>query len=236
MRRAAILLILILLCLAWARAVSAQSTAIITVDSGTRLRVTGCLPACGKQLKGELLWSDSDSLALAGKNYVATMALRDVRRLEVGTPYSFKGKKALMWGAGTALAGIVLGITDESATAGEVVGVAAVWGFGAAVFAGGGKKALRAGGVGALITAPIMGLLFMAAYEPCSGEWLCYAESEAALFAWGAVAGAATGFLIGGAIGAFTGGENWEEIPWHGVSLSVVPTRDGLALGASVAF
>jgi hypothetical protein len=235
MRRAAILLILILLCLARARAGSAQSTA-VTVDSGTRLRVTGCLPACDTQLKGELLWSDSDSLALAGKTYVATMALRDVRRLEVGTPYRFNGQKALMWGGGTALAVGLLGITDESATAGEVVGVAAVWGFGAAVFAGGGKKALRAGGVGALITAPIMGVLFVAAYEPCSGEWLCFAESEGALFAWGAMAGAATGFLVGGAIGAFTGGENWEEIPWNGVSLSAVPTRNGLALGASVAF
>jgi len=235
MRRAVILLILILLCLAWARAGSAQSAAIV-VDSGTRLRVTGCLPACDTQLKGELLWSDADSLALAGKNYVATMALRDVRRLEVGTPYRFNGQKALMWGGGTALALGLLGITDESATAGEIVGVAAVWGFGAAVFAGGGKKALRAGGVGALITAPIMGVLFMAAYEPCSGGWFCVAESEAALFAWGALAGAVTGFLIGGAIGAFTGGENWEEIPWTGVSLSVVPTRNGLALGASVAF
>ena len=108
MRRAAILLILILLCLAWTRVGSAQSTAILTVDSGTRLRVTGCLPACHTQLKGELLWSDSDSLALAGKDYVATMALRDVRKLEVGTPYSFNGKKALMWGGGTALAGVVL--------------------------------------------------------------------------------------------------------------------------------
>ena len=236
MRRAAILPILILLCLAWARAGSAQSTAIITVDSGTRLRVTGCLPACDTQLEGELLWSDSDSLALAGKNYVATMALRDVRRLEVGTPYRFNGNKALMWGGGTALAGVLLGITDESATAGEIVGVAAVWGFGAAVFAGGGKKALRAGGVGALVTAPIMGVLFVAAYEPCSGGWFGIAESEGALFAWGALAGAVTGFLVGGAIGAFTGGENWEEIPWNGVSLSVVPTRHGLALGASVAF
>ena len=235
MRRAVILLILILLCFAWARAGSAQSTA-ITVDSGTRLRVTGCLPACDTQLRGELLWSDSDSLALAGKNYVATMALRDVRRLEVGTPYRFNGQRALMWGGGTALAMGLLGITDESATAGEVVGVAAVWGFAAAVFAGGGKKALRAGGVGALVTAPIMGVLFMAAYEPCSGGWFCLAESEGALFAWGAVAGAITGFLVGGAIGAFTGGENWEEIPWNGVSLSVVPTRNGLALGASVAF
>jgi len=235
MRRAVILLILILLCLAWARAGSAQSTA-ITVDSGTRLRVTGCLPACDTQLRGELLWLDSDSLALAGKNYVATMALRDVRRLEVGTPYRFNGQKALMWGGGTALAMGLLGITDESATAGEVVGVAAVWGFAAAVFAGGGKKALRAGGVGALVTAPIMGVLFMVAYEPCSGGWFCLAESEGALFAWGAVAGAVTGFLVGGAIGAFTGGENWEEIPWHGVSLSVVPTRNGLALGASVVF
>jgi hypothetical protein len=103
MRRAVILLILILLCFAWARAGSAQSTA-ITVDSGTRLRVTGCLPACDTELRGELLWSDSDSLALAGKNYVATMALRDVRRLEVGTPYRFNGQKALMWGGGTALA------------------------------------------------------------------------------------------------------------------------------------
>ncbi len=235
MRRAAILLIFILLCLARARAGGAQSTA-ITVDSGTRLRVTGCLPACDTQLKGELLWSDSDSLALAGKNYVATMALRDVRRLEVGTAYRFNGQKALMWGGGTALALGFLGITDESATAGEVVGVAAVWGFGAAVLAGGGKKARRAGGVGALITAPIMGVLFMATYEPCSGEWLCFAESEGALFAWGALAGAATGFLVGGTIGAFTGGENWEEIPWNGVSLSVAPTRNGLALGASVAF
>ena len=236
MRRTAILLILILLCLAWARAGSAQSTAVITVDSGTRLRVTGCLPACDTQLKGELLWSDSDSLALAGENYVATMALRDVRRLEVGTPYRFNGNKALMWGGGTALAGVLIGMTEESATAGEIVGVAAVWGFGAAVFAGGGNKALRAGGVGALVTAPIMGALFMVAYEPCSGGWFCYAESEGALFAWGAMAGAAAGFLVGGAIGAFTGGENWEEIPGSGVSLSVVPTRDGLAVGASVAF
>jgi hypothetical protein len=236
MRRAAILLILILLCLAWARAGSARSAAVVTVDSGTRLRVTGCLPACDTQLKGELLWQDSDSLALAGKDYVATMALRDVRRLEVGTPYRFNGRKALMWGGGTALAGVLLGISDESATAGEVIGVAAMWGFGAAVFAGGGNKALRAGGVGALVTAPIMGMLFVAAYEPCSGEWLCFAESEGALFAWGAMAGAVTGFIVGGAIGAFTGGENWEEIPGSGVSLSVVPTRHGLALGAYVAF
>jgi hypothetical protein len=236
MRRAAILLISILFSLAWARVVSAQSTPVITVDSGTRLRVTGCLPACNTQLKGELLWSDSDSLALAGKDYVTTMALRDVRRLEVGTPYRFNGNKALLWGGGTALAMGLLGTADESATAGEIVGVAAVWGFGAAVFAGGGKKALRAGGVGALITAPITGALFVMAYEPCSGDWLCFADSEGALFAWGAAAGAVTGFLVGGAIGAFTGGENWEEIPWHGVSLSVVPTREGLALGASVAF
>jgi hypothetical protein len=225
MRRAAKLLILILLCLAQARAGGAQSTA-IAVDSGTRLRITGCLPACDTQLKGELLWSDSDSVALAGKNSVATMALRDLRRLEVGTPYRFNGEKALMWGGGTALALGLLGITDEFATAGEVVGVAVVWGFGAAVFAGGGKKALRAGGVGALITAPIMGVLFMVAYAPCSGEWFCFAD---------AMAGAATGLLVGGAIGAFTGGENWVEIPWNGVSLSAAPTRNGLALGASVA-
>ena len=163
------------------------------------------------------------------------MALRDVRRLEVGTPYRFNGQKALMWGGGTALAMGLLWITDESATAGEVVLAAAVWGFPAAVFAGGGKKALRAGGVGALITAPIMGVLVMVADEPCSGEF-CFAESEGDLFWWGAIAGAVTGFLVGGAIGAFTGGENWEEIPWNSVSLSVVPTRNGLALGASAAF
>jgi hypothetical protein len=80
-----------------------------------------------------------------------------------------------------------------------------------------------------------MGALFVVAYEPCSG-WLCFAESEGALFAWGAATGALAGFLVGGAIGAFSGGESWEEIAWHGMKLSVVPSRNGVALGGSLSF
>jgi len=236
MRRAVILFALILAGLAWARAGRAQSAA-IAIDSGTRLRVTGCLPTCDTQLKGELLWTADDSLALAGKNHIATVALRDVRRLEVGAPYRFNGRKALMWGAGTALVTTILGVTDETASSGEILGVAAVWGGGAAIFAGGGKKAFRAGGLGALIGAPIGGLLFLAMYEPCSGQWLCLTPNEGSLFVWGAVAGAATGFLLGGAIGAFTGGESWEEIAWGGVKLTVGPTPDGrVVVGSSMSF
>jgi hypothetical protein len=235
MRRTAILSIIALLALAWARSGRAQSTS-IAADSGTHLRVTGCLPVCGDRFEGELLWADYDSLALAGKTHVTTVALRDVRRLEVGTRYRFDGRRALIWGVAAALVTTLMGVADEWATGGEVLGAAAVWGGGAAVFAGGGKKALRAGMVGGLITAPLMGALFVATEEPCSGGWFCLADSEEALFAWGALAGGITGFVIGGAIGAFTGGEEWQEIPLNGVNVSVAPTRDGLALRASLPF
>jgi len=232
MRRAVTLLIL--LGLTWARAGRAQSAA-VAVDSGTRLRVTACLPTCNTRLKGELLWSDTDSLTLAGKNHTTSLSLRDVRKVEVGTAYDFNERRALFWGGGTALVVGLLGLNDGSASAGEVVGVSAFWGLTAAVFAGGGNKAVRSGAVGAILAAPAIGLLALATYEPCTG-WCFGPESEGQAFALGALVGGMTGFIIGGAIGAFTGGESWEEIPLGGVSLSAAPTRDGMAFGASVAF
>ena len=234
MRRAVRLLILVLLGLAWARAARAQSAS-VAVDSGTRLRVTACLPICDTQLTGELLWSNTDSLTLAGKNRTTSLDLRDVRKVEVGTPYDFDERRALLWGGGTALAVGLFGVGDGSASAGEVIGVSAFWGLTAAVFAGGSKKAVRGGTVGALLGAPAIGLLALATYEPCTG-WCFGPESEGQAFALGAFVGAGMGFIIGGAIGAFTGGESWEEIPWNGVSLSAAPTPGGIAFGASVAF
>jgi hypothetical protein len=200
------------------------------------MRVTGCLPACGTQLKGSLLRVDADSMILAEEEHTVTVSLRDVRRLEVGTPHRFDGRRALWWGGGTAVVVGLLGISDGSASGGEVVGAAAFWGLGAAVFAGGGKKAVKSGLMGALIAAPAIGLFAVATYEPCTG-WCFGPDSEGEAFLFGALVGGAVGFLIGGAIGAFTGGESWEEVSWQGLRLSVTPTPDGgVAVGGTVHF
>ncbi len=235
MRRTLTLLLLILLGLSWARTGRAQSQ-FVTIDSGARMRVTGCLPACGTQLEGSLLRVDADSMILAEEEDTATVSLRDIRRLEVGTPHRFDGRRALWWGGGTAVVVGLLGISDGSASGGEVVGAAAFWGLGAAVFAGGGKKAVKSGLMGALIAAPAIGLLAVATYEPCTG-WCFGPDSEGEAFLFGALVGGAAGFLIGGAIGAFTGGESWEDVGWQGLRLSVTPTPDGgVAVGGTVHF
>lgn len=200
------------------------------------MRVTGCLPACGTQLEGSLLRVDADSMILAEEEHTVTVSLRGVRRLEVGTPHRFDGRRALWWGGGTAVVVGLLGISDGSASGGEVVGAAAFWGLGAAVFAGGGKKAVKSGLMGALIAAPAIGLLAVATYEPCTG-WCFGPDSEGEAFLFGALVGGAAGFLIGGAIGAFTGGESWEDVGWQGLRLSVTPTPDGgVAVGGTVHF
>ncbi len=236
MRRTLTLLLLILLGLSWARTGRAQSQ-FVAVDSGARMRVTGCLPACGTQLKGSLLRVDADSMILAEEEHTVTVSLRDVRRLEVGTPHRFDGRRALWWGGGTAVVVGLLGISDGSASGGEVVGAAAFWGLGAAVFAGGGKKAVKSGLMGALIAAPAIGLLAVATYEPCTGWCIMAPASEGEAFLFGALVGGVAGFLIGGAIGAFTGGESWEDVGWQGLRLSVTPTPDGgVAVGGTVHF
>ena len=237
MRRTLILLLLILLGLSWARTGRAQSQ-FVAIDSGARMRVTGCLPACGTQLKGSLLRVDADSMILAEEEGTVTVPLSDIRRLEVGTPHRFDGKKALYWDAGTAaVVGLLAVGSDGSASGGEVVGAAAFWGLGAAVFAGGGRKAVESGLMGALIAAPAVGLLALATYEPCTGWCIMAPASEGEAFLFGALVGGAAGFLIGGAIGAFTGGESWEEVGWQGLRLSVTPTPDGgVAVGGTVPF
>ena len=238
MRRTLTLLLIILLCLSWARTGRAQSQ-FVAVDSGARMRVTGCLPACGTKLKGSLLRVDADSMIVAAEEETVTVSLRDVRRLEVGTPHRFDGKRALWWGSGTAVVVGLLAIgSDGSASGGQAVGAAAFWGLSAAVFAGGGKKAVKSGFMGALIAAPAIGLLAVATYEPCTGFGCIMAPaSEGEAFMLGALVGGAAGFLIGGAIGAFTGGESWEDVGWQGLQLSVTPTPDGgVAVGGTVPF
>jgi hypothetical protein len=167
-----------------------------------------------------------------------TVSLRDVRRLEVGTPHRFDRKRALWWGSGTAVVVGLLAIgSDGSPSGGQVVGVAAFWGLSAAVFAGGGKKAVKSGFMGALIAAPAIGLLAVATYEPCTGWCIMAPASEGEAFMFGALVGGVAGFLIGGTIGAFTGGESWKEVSWQGLRLSVTPTPDGgVAVGGTVPF
>ena len=237
MRRTLTLLLLILLCLLWARTGRAQSQ-FVAVDSGARMRVTGCLPACGTKLKGSLLRVDADSMIVAAEEETVTVSLRDVRRLEVGTPHRFDGKRALWWGSGTAVVVGLLAIgSDGSASGGQAVGAAAFWGLSAAVFAGGGKKAVKSGFMGALIAAPAIGLLAVATYQPCTGWCFAGPDSEGEAFMLGALVGGAAGFLIGGAIGAVTGGESWQDVGWQGLRLSVTPTPDGgVAVGGTVPF
>ena len=236
MRRTLTLPLLILLGLSWARTGRAQSQS-VAVDSGARMRVTGCLPACGTQLEGSLLRVDADSMILAEEEDTVTVSLRDVTRLEVGTPHRFDGKRALLWGGGTAVVVGLLAIGNDGASSGEVVGAAAFWGLSAAVFAGGGKKAVQSGLMGALIAAPAIGLLAVATYQPCTGWCIVGPESEGEAFMFGALVGGAAGFLIGGAIGAFTGGESWDEVGRQLLRLSVTPTPDGgVTVGGTVRF
>ena len=236
MRRTLTLLLLILLGLSWARTGRAQSQ-FVAIDSGARMRVTGCLPHCGTRMTGSLVRLHADSMILAGQEDTVTVSLRDVRRLEVGAPHRFDGKRALWWGGGTAVVVGLIAIGNDGASGGEVVGAAAFWGLGAAVFAGGGKKAVKSGLMGALIAAPAVGLLAVATYEPCTGWCIMAPASEGEAFMLGALVGGAAGFLIGGAIGAFTGGESWEEVGWQGLRLSVTPTPDGgVGVGGTVHF
>lgn len=236
MRRTLVLLLLVLLILSWVRPGRAQSK-FVAVDSGARMRVTGCLPDCGTQLEGSLLQLHGDSLILAHEEDTVTVSLQDVSRLEVGAPHRFDGTKALYWGTGTAVVVGLLAIGNGGAASGEVVGAAAFWGLSAAVFAGGGRKALRSGFVGALIAAPAVGLLAVATYEPCTGWCFVGPETKEGAFLLGALVGGGVGFLLGGAIGAFTGGDSWQEIGGQGVRLSVTPTPSGgVALGGTITF
>jgi hypothetical protein len=234
MRRTTILLVVVLFGAVWVRAGRAQDT-LLAVDPGTRLRVTACVPVCGTKVKGEVLQVDTDSLTLAGDNHTTTLSLADVQKVEVGTPYRFNGQRALKVGAVAALANGLLVFTSDEAQAADALAVAAVSGLMGAMLGGGGKKAARAGGVGALIFAPAIGILAAASYEPCTGTF-CVFDSQGALFAMGAVAGAALGFVVGGAVGALTGGETWEDLHWNGVSLIAGPAPNGMTLGASVTF
>jgi hypothetical protein len=236
MGRTLALLSLILAALSWARTGQAQSR-FVAVDSGARMRVTGCLPDCGTQLRGSLLQLEGDSMILAEVDDTIAVSLSDVTRLEVGTRHRFDGKKALYWGTGTAVVVGLLAVGNGGAPSGEVVGAAAFWGLSAAIFAGGGKRALKTGFVGALLAAPAVGLLAVATYQPCTGWCIMAPSSEGEAFMLGALVGGGVGFLIGGAIGAFTGGESWSEVGGQGVRLSITPTADGgVAVGGTVRF
>ena len=52
----------------------------------------------------------------------------------------------------------------------------------------------------------------------------------------GVVAVGAVGAGIGAGIGALSKTDKWEEVPLDQLRVSIVPRRDGFALGFSVAF
>lgn len=90
-------------------------------------------------------------------------------------------------------------------------------------------------------TGAIMGFVLGAAAGAIAGVVFCSNEhcsgvtpGQAALYA-GAVAGAG-GAVLGAGLGALTKRDRWEEVPLDRLRVSVVPRRDGVALGISIAF
>ena len=69
-----------------------------------------------------------------------------------------------------------------------------------------------------------------------ASEAIRYESDFAAPVALGALAGAAVVGALGAGVGATMKTDRWEEVPLDQLRVSVVPRRDGVALGISVAF
>ena len=64
----------------------------------------------------------------------------------------------------------------------------------------------------------------------------CYSSPDHEPVLVGAAVGGIIGGLLGAGIGAFIKTDKWEEVPLDRFRVSLVPRRDGVALGFSVAF
>jgi len=93
-----------------------------------------------------------------------------------------------------------------------------------------GKGALWGGVVGAVVGGVLGGI----AMGICSGS----STEECGLFIpLGALGGGALGAGIGAGIGAIAGpSDRWADVPLDQIRVSLVPRRDGFALGFAVAF
>ena len=93
MCRGGFLVILTVQAMLWPRVGRAQ-TASLSLEPGTRLRVSGCVPVCGAKIKGELLRMDDEAMTLVGRDDTISVSLAEVSKVEIGTPYRFNGQRA----------------------------------------------------------------------------------------------------------------------------------------------
>jgi hypothetical protein len=84
------------------------------------------------------------------------------------------------------------------------------------------------GGLGA-VGGAVLGYAAAAIADEYNPQFFAYA-------AGGALAGGAVLGLLCGGVGALSKSDKWENVPLDGLRVSVVPQRNGIGIGASVAF
>ncbi len=205
---------------------------------GQRIRIETCTPICERRYEGLLVEWTADSMAVEVEGATVWLPQSEVAAIDVGTRRGFSGSGAAMGATigGLTWAGLAL-LGD-----GEVAAAAAFGAGTGALFGGGGKSSLKAGGVGAAIgalTGAVLGAVTYREPDPCTG-WFCLDlgpsdAGEAGL--WGAAGGAALGFLIGGIVGAVIPSEDWVAVPGDWVRVNLVTRgRDQVGLAAAVSF
>jgi hypothetical protein len=70
----------------------------------------------------------------------------------------------------------------------------------------------------------------------CKNDWLCSDDYMGLAVLAGAGIGGVAGGLLGAGVGALIKTDRWEEVPLDRLRVSLVPRREGVALGISLAF
>lgn len=91
-------------------------------------------------------------------------------------------------------------------------------------------RVLMFAGGGTLLGAGV-GWLVKSAVGECDGTY-CFGEARR----YAPLIGAVAGFSVGALVGSVWKRDRWEEVPLDDLRVSVVPVRNGVGLGASVAF
>lgn len=90
-------------------------------------------------------------------------------------------------------------------------------------------------GVGALVGVGLA-VATSASEKECSSDAMFCWETTGADYAGGVVAIALLGGALGAIVGAVTKTDKWEEVPLDHLQVSIAPTRNGLGIGARIAF
>ena len=202
---------------------------------GQRVRVTAPVLRMNK-IVGSFQEFRSDTLVLADS--VLICALSDVTRLEVSHGRQAQWLKGVgigfVLGAVTGVTGGVIYCSVSDECHGDPFSPVAIL----AIFAGvSGATGLVVGGtVGGLTPgSPIKGAAVgggIGAIMLVTNKLVGSSDVEESFF----LLMTGVGVVFGAVVGAMTEGERWEEVPLDRLRVSIAPTRNGIGIGARIAF